>query len=123
MKFVRWFIGKIILLLDRIFSPKPIERSPADQEKIAAALGPYEIYQFEACPFCVKVRRHLRAANVSIPYRDALREPFRGELLNGGGKLQVPCLKISEAGQPTRWLYESNDIMRYLDQVVARVAQ
>jgi glutaredoxin len=115
MKFVRWFLGKIILFFDRVFAPKPVARAREDQARIDAAAAPFEIYQFEACPFCVKVRRHLRAANVTIPLRDATREPFRGELLREGGKVQVPCLKISEPGRPVRWLYESGDIMRYLD--------
>lgn len=122
MKLVRWFLGKIILLLDRLFSPQPLNRSHEEQARINAAVKPFEIYQFEACPFCVKVRRHLRAANVEIPLRDATREPFRGELLREGGKVQVPCLKITEAGG-VRWLYESGDIMRYLDQALGLPAR
>ncbi len=39
----------------------------------------------------------------------------RTELESSGGKIQVPCLKISNAGEIS-WLYESNDIIRYLDK-------
>jgi len=37
----------------------------------------------------------------------------RTELIRGGGKAQVPCLKIEENGHE-QWLYESQDIIRYL---------
>ena len=33
--------------------------------------------------------------------------------LNGGGKLQVPCLKID--GDKIRWMYESKDIIIFLN--------
>ena len=37
-------------------------------------------------------------------------------LLEGGGKVKVPCLKITDdAGQAT-WLYESDEINRWLHQ-------
>ena len=46
-------------------------------------------------------------------------------LLNGGGKTQVPCLRIQkeeiqdeetdQEGQPSvTWLYDSDDIIRYI---------
>lgn len=34
-------------------------------------------------------------------------------LREGGGKTQVPCLRIGE-GSNAKWLYESDDIIRYL---------
>lgn len=61
----------------------------------------------------MKVRRFLHAEAVELPLRDATRDPGRAELLAGGGKLQVPCLKIPEAGG-VRWLYESSDILQFL---------
>ena len=36
------------------------------------------------------------------------------ELVEGGGRQTVPCLRI-EAEDGVRWMYESLDIMRYLD--------
>lgn len=123
MKFVRWVLGSLIMALDRLFSPKAASRAPADQAALNAKLLPFELYQFEACPFCVKVRRHFRASAISIPLRDATREPFRGELLREGGKIQAPCLKISKPGEPVRWLYESSDIIHYLDQELGLVAE
>ena len=114
MKIIRWDLGKLILFLDFIFSPKQRVRSDSERKELMARLGGHEIYQFEACPFCVKVRRFLKSEGLSLPYRDATRDPYRGELLEKGGKIQVPCLKISQVGGDARWLYESNDIIAYL---------
>ena len=42
-------------------------------------------------------------------------ELARQELLQGGGKAVVPCLRIKN-GDSVDWLYESMDIIRYLDE-------
>ncbi|MBT8437453.1 MAG: glutathione S-transferase domain-containing protein [Gammaproteobacteria bacterium] len=36
------------------------------------------------------------------------------ELTAGGGKFQVPCLRIETADGKARWMYESIDIIGYL---------
>lgn len=41
---------------------------------------------------------------------------FKTELISGGGKKQVPCLRIETENNEARWLYESADIIRYLRQ-------
>lgn len=79
----------------------------------------YVLYQYRGCPFCTRVRRFLNQRGVELPERDILRDPaaFR-ELLAEGGRSTVPCLRIeSEAG--TRWMYESADIIDYLDARLA----
>ncbi len=38
---------------------------------------------------------------------------YRNELMAGGGKTQVPCLRISD-GASEQWMYESRDIVEYL---------
>ncbi|WP_193678902.1 MULTISPECIES: glutathione S-transferase N-terminal domain-containing protein, partial [Gammaproteobacteria] len=38
----------------------------------------------------------------------------RQALLEGGGKVKVPCLRIEENGQ-VRWMYESSEIIAYLE--------
>lgn len=35
-------------------------------------------------------------------------------LLHGGGKTQVPCLRIEQADGSVEWMYESDDIIGYL---------
>ncbi len=76
----------------------------------------YELYQYDSCPFCGMVRRFLDAKQIELPMRDTLRDPHaRAELVAGGGRPTVPCLKITGEDGQVRWMYESMDIMRYLD--------
>ena len=36
------------------------------------------------------------------------------DLIAGGGKSQVPCLRIEDEKGDVSWMYESLDIIRYL---------
>jgi len=115
MKFVRWLLGRIVLLIDFLTRPRPVKRDPAAQSAIDAKTANMALYQFAACPFCVKVRRVMRKHALNIELRDAKNDPtFKEELTSQGGKHKVPCLRIeNEAGEVT-WLYESNDIISFL---------
>lgn len=119
LKAIRWILGKIILTLDSLFPPKSPERTPAEQAKINQKTAGLALYQFQACPFCVKVRRAMKRMGVQIELRDAKESSqYADELLRGGGSLQVPCLRIPEAGGNVRWMYESSDIIGYLAKLV-----
>jgi glutaredoxin len=121
MKFIRWFLGKIILLLDAIFVPKAVERNAEDQRKLDDETKRLALYQFEACPFCVKVRRAIKRMNLNIELRDLIKvAAFEEELLKGGGQRQVPCLRISNRDGSVRWLYESSDIIAFLTDLIAK---
>lgn len=81
----------------------------------------YQLFQYDSCPFCLRVRAFLHSEGLDIPLRDTLREPAaRRELIQGGGRGTVPCLRIDD-GQSVRWLYESLDIIDYLSQQSRRV--
>lgn len=119
MKFVRWFLGKIILTGNVIFSPKGIKRSPEMQKSVDEKASSLALYQFEACPFCVKVRRAMKRQSVDIDLRDAKNnETHREALLTHGGAIKVPCLRIEKEGETT-WMYESSDIVAYLEKEFA----
>lgn len=80
----------------------------------ATAAENYVLYQYASCPFCARVRRFLDEHGIDLPSRDTLRDPSAmRELLLGGGRATVPCLRI-ESGDDVRWLYESADIIDYL---------
>ncbi|ROS00997.1 glutathione S-transferase-like protein [Sinobacterium caligoides] len=112
---VRKVLGAIILLVNAITQPKPIQRDAKEQAQIDVACQSLSLYQYHACPFCVKVRRVITRLNLPIELRDAKEEGFAAELLAGGGIKKVPCLRIeSEAG--IEWMYESSDIMAYLER-------
>jgi glutathione S-transferase len=68
------------------------------------------LYYFPACPYCRVVLECLDDLAIEVPMRDIRSEPgAREDLIDVGGKGQVPCLVID--GEP---LYESADIVRWL---------
>ncbi|HYV57529.1 MAG TPA: glutathione S-transferase N-terminal domain-containing protein [Candidatus Nitrosopolaris sp.] len=72
-----------------------------------------ELYDFEACPYCRKVREVL--SELDLDYRVhpvAQGSGRRAELVRRGGKMQVPYLVDPNTGTE---LYESDDIIRYLN--------
>ncbi|WP_086980700.1 glutathione S-transferase N-terminal domain-containing protein [Vibrio aphrogenes] len=72
------------------------------------------LYHFESCPYCQKVRRAMAELGLAIELRDTRQTPaYREEQISGGGKGQVPCLRIEKEGQVT-WLYESDAIIDYI---------
>jgi len=88
---------------------------------VNAAAKDLTLYQFHACPFCVKTRRTLHRLNVPVALKDAKNNAQdRQTLLEEGGKIKVPCLRIEENGQTT-WMYDSKVIIDYLDKRFAAV--
>ena len=117
MRLIRWILGRIILFINLITLPKPILRKKIEQDKIDKETKYLILYQFEACPFCVKVRRYIRKNNLQIILRDAKNNKlFKSELINEGGKHKVPCLKIKQLNSETKWLYESTEIIKFLNK-------
>ena len=114
-KLVHAIVGPILLAGDWLTSPKGIVREASAQQHIDDQTRNLVMYQFRTCPFCIKTRRAIKRLSLNIEQRDALKDPVsRRELLEGGGEIKVPCLRIpGEDGQAT-WLYESDDIIRYL---------
>ena len=116
MVVIRKFIGAIILFFDWIFSPRGIKREESVQLKINEQTSKLKLYQFHACPFCVKVRRVMKKMSLNIETRDAKKDQdFRNELETNGGKIKVPCLRIEDEAGKYTWMYESSDIISYLE--------
>jgi len=114
MKIIRWLLGRLILTLNFIFAPKKLKREADLQQQVDQEVQKMQLYQFAACPFCVKVRRVMRKNALNIPLVDAKQPENRQKLLEEGGKTTVPCLRIEENNQVT-WMYESSDIINYLE--------
>lgn len=74
---------------------------------------PLELYDFEACPFCRKVREALTVLDLeAVIYPCPKSGPrFREEVKKRGGKAQFPYLVDPNTG---REMYESDQINRYL---------
>lgn len=114
-KTLRFILEPFILLWDKVVVPKGIERTSEEQAIIDKKTQKISLYQFNSCPFCIKVRRQIKRQSLNIALIDAQHnQQHRQELLAGGGEIKVPCLRIeSETGEIT-WMYESNDIIQYL---------
>ncbi|ARD22808.1 glutathione S-transferase N-terminal domain-containing protein [Shewanella japonica] len=115
---IRWILGRIILLANFIFPGKKRQRPVAEQAKIDEQTNGLALYQYAACPFCVKVRRAIRRQGLEIAIVDAKQDANKQQLIEQGGQLKVPCLKIDKDGK-TQWMYESNDIIAYLEKQYA----
>ncbi|MDD0975522.1 glutathione S-transferase N-terminal domain-containing protein [Pseudomonas fontis] len=116
VKALRVGLGQLIVFLDWISRPAKHKRDAAAQAKVEQAAKGLSLYQFHACPFCVKTRRALHKLNVPVALRDAKNnEQDRQALLTEGGKIKVPCLRIEEDGKTT-WMYESKVIIDYLNK-------
>jgi glutaredoxin len=117
MRIIRLILGKLILLFNWVFTPRGVTRDAASQANIDAQTAGLKLYQYEACPFCVKVRREMKRQSLHIETRDVKRsESAREELLAGGGSLKVPCLRIDEGEREPQWMYESKEIIQYLER-------
>ncbi|MBW3196297.1 glutathione S-transferase N-terminal domain-containing protein [Marinobacter hydrocarbonoclasticus] len=80
------------------------------------------MYHYRSCPFCAYTRSAMKHIDIKVEERDIARNPaYRAELIKGGGKAQVPCLRI-ESNEEVRWLYESRDIVRFLQRHAAQAA-
>lgn len=110
-------MGRIVLLINWLTWPRAGKRSADEQQRVEAVLANHALYQFHACPFCVKVRRAMQRLNLPIELRDAKSdEQSRLELQMQGGEVKVPCLRIEHADGKIEWMYESSDIISYLEQ-------
>jgi glutaredoxin len=114
-EFLRAVLGPVMLLKERISKPKGMVREASAQKVVDLQCQNLALYQFQTCPFCIKVRQEMRRLSLPIEHRDAQRDTaHRTALLHGGGAIKVPCLKISDAGGKSQWLYDSAAITAYL---------
>ena len=116
LRLLREGSGRVLILIDWLFKPSVVKRNDEEQAKVDQETKILKLYKFYACPFCVKTRRAIKRLNLKVETRDAqTASQFRKELEISGGKIKVPCLKLEGAGEAT-WIYESNDIIKYLDE-------
>lgn len=116
-KTLRIVLGPFILLWEIVATPKGIIRQPEEQQQVDRQSRHLVVYQFKTCPYCIKVRREIRRLSLNIELRDAKKNPLdRADLLQGGGQIKVPCLKITDGQGHSQWMYESSDIIQYLHQ-------
>ncbi len=114
---LRLILTPFMLISEKISTPKGISRSPEAQARVDDACKDLTLYQFSACPFCIKVRKEIARLGLTIETRDAQHNNHHRETLTaGGGRIKVPCLLIREDDGKEQWLYESDDIRSWLQQ-------
>ncbi len=74
---------------------------------------PLELFEFEGCPYCRKVREALSILDLKAMIYPCPKEGprFRKEVKERGGKVQFPYLADPNTG---KGMYESDEIVRYL---------
>lgn len=73
-----------------------------------------ELYQFEQCPYCKKVRTALSDLNLDYICRNVPKMTKKREILTTlGGQDQVPFLVDLDKGV---MMYESDEIVKYLEK-------
>ena len=116
-KALRLTLMPFMLLWAKLATPKGIARLTAAQQQVDRECSRLALFHYQTCPFCIKVRHEIARLSLPISLRDAQHDTgHRANLLAGGGKIQTPCLQITDAQGDVQWLYESADIISYLQQ-------
>jgi glutaredoxin len=114
---LRLVLMPFMLLWSKLATPKGITRTLEAQQQVDQQCGKLALYHFKTCPFCIKVRHEMARLSLPIALRDAQHDAkHRSDLQNGGGKVQTPCLQITGEQGKVTWLYESADIISYLQK-------
>ncbi len=114
LRIIRELLGRIMVCVNFLTRGKKLQRSIEAQKEVDQQIKSLNLYQFYACPFCIRVRRCMHQLNLDILTRDAQNNiVYKEELIQKGGSKKVPCLRIEE-GEDVKWLYESKEIIRYL---------
>jgi len=120
-RLLRLVLTPFMLISEKLTTPKAeVERSAGQQAEVDKETRKLALYQFKACPFCVKVRKEMARLGLDIELRDAQHnQQHREALKNGGGKVKTPCLLITDDEGNEQWMYESEDIKAWLNQKFA----
>ncbi len=115
-RIIRWPLGQLIILIDLLTRSRGPDIPAERRTELDQTTESMKLYHFKQCPFCVKTRRTIHRLGLNIEVRDARNDPrWNRELIEEGGKYQVPCLRVISDDGSVEWLYESNNINRYLD--------
>ncbi|RKR04294.1 glutaredoxin [Kushneria sinocarnis] len=114
---VRRALGPVMIASERLTRPQPVTRASEAQAEVDQACQSLALYQYRTCPFCIRVRKEMHRLALPIELRDVRQnERDRQALEAGGGRVKVPCLRITGETGEDEWLYESEAIKGYLQQ-------
>lgn len=88
-------------------------KETSDTHKYPRPTAPIELYEFEGCPFCKKVREAVVWLDLDVLFFPCPQggPTFRERVKQEGGKSMFPYLKDPNTGVA---MYESDDIIDYL---------
>lgn len=96
---------------------RQLQRDEQTQRSVDEQTKCLVLYYYAVCPFCIRVMRAIDRLNLNIELRDILmNRDYRDELIKQGGRSTVPCLRISHLNDDDQWMYESRDIIAYLNE-------
>ena len=75
------------------------------------------LYVKTRCPYCEKVLARAKELGIALEERNIAQMEYLDELMEKGGKHQVPFL-VDEENSVS--MYESDDIVHYLEEYVAK---
>ena len=92
-------------------------------ERYAPSESPTEdklaLYYFDGCPFCGMVRAGIERLGISVELRNIFEDlQHRDDLVEARGRATVPVLRITSPDGEERWMPESRDIVRYLEETL-----
>ena len=64
---VRVLLAPVMLISEKLSTPKAVERTPEEQAQVDAACQQLALYQFRTCPFCIKVRKEIAGQSLYVP--------------------------------------------------------
>ena len=121
MRVIRWILGHMIIFLDFVFTPKSKLRDKNSQDLVNKITNSYKLYQYYACPFCVRVRRFFKRESINIRLIDAKNEFLKKNLIQNGGMLKVPCLRVETKKNQVKWIYESSEIINFISKEIKNI--
>ena len=72
---LRLVLTPFMLLSEKLSTPESVTRSAEEQARADEASKDLALYQFKACPFCIKVRKEIARLGLNIETRDAQHDP------------------------------------------------
>jgi len=83
----------------------------ADGSRLTLAL-----YEYETCPYCRRVFRAIDRLHANVEYRDVSADrAHAAALYRATGRHTVPCLFYRRGDGPEQILFESEDIVDFLE--------
>lgn len=87
------------------------------KEKKSEHVEGLSLYGYPGCPFCRRVFDTADSLGLEIPLCDTQQDAeHRRELIEAMGRATVPVLLIEGEAGEVKWLPESADIVRYLNE-------